>query len=102
MKGCEAQRSALRAASRNGLSPYERAAEIAPVHPDAAALQKMEDHALRQIERIKNMLMKIERQDRQMEAIDRADKKMHKKMRAITRKKRGYPFKSKNSHVPSN
>ncbi len=98
---CEAQRRTLREESRKGPSPYERAAEIAPTHPHAAAMQKMEDHALRQVERIKNMLMKIKRQDRQMEAIERTDKVMHERMRLYTRKQSGYTFKLKNQENPS-
>ena len=33
----------------HGPSPYERAAEIAPVHPNAALRQRIEDSSLRQL-----------------------------------------------------
>jgi hypothetical protein len=93
---CEAQRRSLRAESRNGPSPYERAAEIAPTHPDAAAIRKMEEHSLRQIERIQNLLMKRERQDRQLEAIDRQHKVIDERLKRYTRKQRAYISDSKN------
>ncbi len=93
---CEAQRKAIRKELRNGPSPYERAAEIAPVHPDVVAMRKMEEHSLRQIERIQNLLMKRERQDRQLEALDRKYKVMDERLKRYARKQIGYSSESKN------
>ena len=62
---CAAQRKALRKESLAGPSPYERAAEIALAHPDAALLQRMEESSFRQIWRITNLLLRIERQARE-------------------------------------
>ncbi|MFZ0960512.1 MAG: hypothetical protein WAO35_06365 [Terriglobia bacterium] len=58
---CEAQRLAILKESLAGPSPYERAAEIALVHPDAALMQRMEESSFRQIWRITTLLLKIER-----------------------------------------
>jgi hypothetical protein len=59
---CEAQRQAILKDSLAGPSPYERAAEIALAHPDAARMQRTEESNFRQIWRITNLLLKIERQ----------------------------------------
>jgi hypothetical protein len=59
---CEAQRQAILKESLAGPSPFERAAEIALAHPDAALMQRMEESSFRQIWRITNLLLKIERQ----------------------------------------
>jgi len=64
---CEAQRQAILKDSLAGPSPYERAAEIAHAHPDAARMQRMEESSFRQIWRITNLLLKIERQAREKE-----------------------------------
>src|SRR5208337_1451695 len=59
---CEAQRQAILKESLAGPSPFERAAEIALAHPDAALMQRMEESSCRQIWRITNLLLKIKRQ----------------------------------------
>jgi hypothetical protein len=48
-------------------SPYERAAEIALAHPDAALVWRMEESTFRQIWRITNLLLKIKLQVREEE-----------------------------------
>ena len=65
---CEAQRQALLKESLAGPSPFERAAEIALAHPDAALMQRMEESSFRQIWRITNLLLKIKRQAREEES----------------------------------
>jgi hypothetical protein len=50
--------------------PYERAAEIALAHPDAALMQGMEEPSFRQIWRITNLLLRINRQAREGEPIE--------------------------------
>jgi len=45
-----------------GPSPYERAAEIALAHPNAALMQRMEESSFRQIWRIATLLLKIKSQ----------------------------------------
>ena len=62
---CEAQRQAILKDSLAGPSPFERAAEIALAHPDAALMQRMEESSFRQIWRITNLLLKINRQARE-------------------------------------
>jgi hypothetical protein len=66
---CQAQRKAAREESRKGPSPYERAAEIAPTHPDARLMRRMQDSNLREVRRLTNLLLKIKRYERQMEAL---------------------------------
>jgi hypothetical protein len=68
MEACEAQRKAVLKESLAGPSPYERAAEIAPVHPDARLMQRMQDSNLREVRRLTNLLLKIKRYERQREA----------------------------------
>ena len=65
---CEAQRKAILKESLAGPSPYERAAEIALAHPDAALMQRMEESSFRQIWRITNLLLKIKRRAREEES----------------------------------
>ena len=60
---CEAQRQAILKESLAGPSPYERAAEIALAHPNAALMQRMEESSFRQIWRITNLLLKMKRQE---------------------------------------
>ena len=64
---CEAQRHATLKESLAGPSPYERAAEIAPAHPNAVLMRRMEDSSFRQVWRITNLLLKIKRQARESE-----------------------------------
>jgi len=59
---CETQRQAILKESLAGPSPFERAAEIALAHPDAALMQRMEESSFRQIWRITNLLLRIKRQ----------------------------------------
>jgi hypothetical protein len=70
---CEAQRKAILKDSLAGPSPYERAAEIAPTHLNAPAIQRLEDYNLRQVERITGLLMKIKRHRRQVETLEGDD-----------------------------
>jgi hypothetical protein len=72
---CEAQRKAILKESREGPSPYERAAEIAPTHPNARAMRRMQDSNLREVRRLTNLLLKIKRYERQREALERHDEK---------------------------
>ena len=51
-----------------GPSPYERAAEIALAHPDAALMQRMEESSFRQIWRITTLLLKIKSEARKGES----------------------------------
>ncbi|MGA2987440.1 MAG: hypothetical protein ABSG32_26895 [Terriglobia bacterium] len=64
---CEAQRVACLRECLAGPTPYERAAEIAPTHPNAALMQRMEDSSFRQVWRTTNLLLKIKRQAREEE-----------------------------------
>jgi hypothetical protein len=58
---CEARRLAILKESLAGPSPYERAAEITLVQPEAALMQRAEESSFRQIWRITTLLLKIER-----------------------------------------
>jgi len=64
----EAQRKAILKESLAGPSPFERAAEIALAHPNAALMQRMEESSFRQIWRITNLLLKIKHQAREKES----------------------------------
>jgi hypothetical protein len=64
----EAQRKAILKESLAGPSPFERAAEIALAHPNAALMQRMGESSFRQIWRITNLLLKIKRQGREAES----------------------------------
>src|SRR5208282_396726 len=46
VEACEAQRRVMRKESIAGPSPYERAAEIAPTHPNAQVMRRMQDSNL--------------------------------------------------------
>jgi hypothetical protein len=67
VEACEAQRKAARQESRKGPSPYERAAEIAPTHPNAQAMRRMQDSNLREVRRLTNLLLKLKRYEQQRE-----------------------------------
>jgi hypothetical protein len=67
---CEAERKAILKDSLTGPSPYERAAEIAPTHPNAQLLRRMQDSNFREVRRVTNLLLKIKHQERQMEALE--------------------------------
>ena len=56
---CEAQRKAILKESLKGPSPYERAAEIAPTHPNARLMRRMQDSNFREVRRVTNLLLKL-------------------------------------------
>ena len=60
----EAQHRELMRQCVNGPTPYERAAQIAPTHPDAPFMQRMEDSNLRQITRLSHLLVRLRREER--------------------------------------
>jgi len=66
MEACAARRKTLLKESVKEPSPYERAAEIAPTHPNAQLMQKMQDSNLREVRRLTNLLLKIKLYERQM------------------------------------
>jgi hypothetical protein len=51
-----------------GPSTFERAAEIAPVHPNSRFMQRMEDSSFRQVWRFTHMLRKLQGEVRQAQA----------------------------------
>jgi hypothetical protein len=70
-ESCEAQRKAILKESLKGPSPYERAAEIAPTHPNARVMRRMQDSNLREARRLTNLLLRIKRYERQMAALEK-------------------------------
>jgi hypothetical protein len=70
---CEEQRQALLKESVKGPSPYERAAEIAPTHPNAQLMRRMQDSNFREIRRVTNLLLKLKRHELRMEAARKRD-----------------------------
>jgi len=64
----ESQHHELLRQSVKGPSPYERAVEIVPTHPETRLVQKLENSNLRQLLRMSNLLIRLRRQERQMEA----------------------------------
>jgi hypothetical protein len=68
---CEAQRKDLLKESLKGPSPYERAAEIAPTHPHARLMRRMQDSNFREVRRVTNLLLKLKRHQRRMEALEK-------------------------------
>jgi hypothetical protein len=68
MENCAAQRKTILKESVNGPSPYERAAEIAPNHPNALLMRRMQDSHFREVRRVTNLLLKLKRHQRKMEA----------------------------------
>jgi hypothetical protein len=70
---CEAQRKALLRESVKGPSPYERAAEIAPTHPNARVMRRMQETNLREVRRLTNLLLRIKRFEHQMGAFEKDD-----------------------------
>jgi hypothetical protein len=58
---CEAQRQDILKESLAGPTPYERAAEIAPTHPNARLMRRMQDSNFREVRRVTNLLLKIKR-----------------------------------------
>jgi len=72
---CEEQRKAILKESVKGPSPYERAAEIAPTHPNAGLMRRMQNSAFREVRRVTNLLLKLKRHELRMEALaQRAEK----------------------------
>jgi hypothetical protein len=71
-ESCEAQRKAILKESLKGPSPYERAAEIAPTHPNARVMRRMQDSNLREARRLTNLLLRIKRYERQVEVIEKS------------------------------
>ena len=65
-ESCAGQRKALREEFRRGPSPYERAAEIAPTHPNARVMRRMQDSNFREVRRVTNLLLKLKRHERQV------------------------------------
>jgi hypothetical protein len=65
---CEAQRHATLRESLMGPSPYERAAEVAPTHPNELLMRRMQDSNFRQVWRVTNMLLKLKHQALEEEA----------------------------------
>jgi hypothetical protein len=59
---CEARCNATLRELLDGPTLYERAAEIAPTHPNSRLMQRMEDSSFRQVARVSSMLLKIKRQ----------------------------------------
>ncbi len=86
VESCEAQRKAILKESLKGPSPYEHAAEIAPTHANATAMQRLEDCNLRQVERITSLLMKIKRQEHEMETFGQDDEKIGRGLKRYIRK----------------
>ena len=68
---CKEQRKAILKESVKGPSPYERAAEIAPTHPNARVMRRMQDTNLREVRRLTNLLLRIKRYERQTEALEK-------------------------------
>ena len=60
----DAQHRELMRQCLNGPTPYERAAQIAPTHPDAPFMQRMEDSNFRQITRLSHLLVRLRREER--------------------------------------
>jgi hypothetical protein len=69
MEACAAQRNALLKETVKGPSPYERAAEIAPTHPNARLMRGMQDSNLKEVRRLTNLLLKIKRYEAQREQL---------------------------------
>jgi hypothetical protein len=72
---CEEQRQAVLKESLKGPSPYERATEIAPTHPSARLMRRMQDANFREARRIINLLLKLKRHERKMKALEPDDEK---------------------------
>ena len=64
-EACEEQRKAILKESLRGPSPYERAAEIAPTHPNARLMRRMQDSNFREVRKVAGLLLKIKRQSRE-------------------------------------
>ncbi len=80
---CEAQRQALLKESVKGPSPYERAAEIAPTHPNARVMRRMQETNFREIRRVTNLLLRLKRYELQREALERSQEKPRRGSRDV-------------------
>jgi len=72
---CEEQRKAVLKESLKGPSPYERATEIAPIHPNARVMRRMQDSNFREARRIINLLLKLKRHELRMEVLTKRAEK---------------------------
>jgi hypothetical protein len=70
---CEEQRKALLRESVKGPSPYERAAEIAPTHPNALLMRRTQDSCFREVRRVTNLLLKLKRYEWKMKDREQED-----------------------------
>lgn len=70
---CEETRQAVLKEAVAGLSPFERATEVAPLHQDALAMRKIQDLNFREVRRVTNLLLKMKRQERRKEPGEAGD-----------------------------
>jgi hypothetical protein len=61
--------------SLKGPSPYVRAAEIVPTHPNARLMRRMQDSNFREVRRVTDQLLKLKRYERKMKALEKNDEK---------------------------
>ena len=73
---CEEQRKAILKESAKGQSPYERAAEIAPTHPNVLLMRRTQDSYSREVRRVTNLLRKLKRHEWKMKDREQADEKV--------------------------
>jgi len=85
---CEAQRKVLLKESVKGPSPYERAAEIAPTHPNALIMRRTQDSCFREIRRVTNLLLKIKHEERRKEVFEQDHRKRGRSLTRYVRKQR--------------
>jgi hypothetical protein len=85
---CEAQRQAILKESVKGPSPYERAAEIAPTHPNARTIRKMQDTNFREVRRVTNLLLKLKQEERRKEVFEQDHRKRGRSLTRYVRKQR--------------
>jgi hypothetical protein len=67
---CESQRTVILQESLKGPSPYERAAEIAPTHPNTLVARRLQDSYFREVRRATNLLLKMKRFERKSTVSD--------------------------------
>jgi hypothetical protein len=89
MESCKEQRKALLKESVKGPSPYERAAEIAPTHPNARVMRGMQESSFREVRRLTTLLLKIKRYELQREGLARRNEKKGPSAPRYVRRKRG-------------
>jgi hypothetical protein len=73
VESCAALRKATRQEIRKGPSGFERAAEIAPTHPDSRLMRRMQDSNFREVRRLTNLLLKLKRSERRTEDSQKAE-----------------------------